>query len=200
LPFGERVDAVVGPEGVDIGSWYRYWNDVLFTEPFYKLVTSEPFIASLSPILGSEITFQGIGHIRPYLSRPLSHLRWHQDAQFYGHGTESLLWNMVQVWIPLVDVGLRGGCIALVPGSHQWGLLPTIHDATADKKRATSSPQESQTRAVQMERALLRDGSEADIRGLAIDAKADGYEFGGEKVKRPVKRRVVIPGQPAAVP
>src|SRR5437899_1797883 len=67
LPFPKRVDAVVGPEGVDFSSWYRYWNDILFTEPFYKLITSEPFIASVSRILGPEITFQGIGHIRPYL-------------------------------------------------------------------------------------------------------------------------------------
>jgi hypothetical protein len=29
----------------------------------------------------------------------------------------------------------------------------------------------------QMERALLRDGSEADLGGLAADARAEGYEW-----------------------
>jgi hypothetical protein len=52
----------------------------------------------------------------------------------------------------------------------------------------------------QMERALLRDGSEADLGGLAADAKAEGYEFGGEKVKKPQKRRVVIPGTTTVQP
>ena len=59
------------------------------------------------------------------------------------------------------------------------------------------------TRAVadaylQLERALARDGSEADLGGLVADAWTEGYEFGGEKAKRPQKRRVPIPPQTAA--
>jgi len=50
----------------------------------------------------------------------------------------------------------------------------------------------------QMERALLHDGSEADLGDLAADAEAEGYEFGGDRVKRPMKRRVVIPAQTGA--
>jgi len=50
-----------------------------------------------------------------------------------------------------------------------------------------------------MERALLRDGSEADLLGLALDAKAEGYEFSGEKVRKPQMRRVMIPPQRATI-
>jgi hypothetical protein len=39
---------------------------------------------------------------------------------------------------------------------------------------------------------LARHGSEADVADLAMDAKAEGYEFGGDRVKRPQKRRVTI--------
>jgi hypothetical protein len=39
---------------------------------------------------------------------------------------------------------------------------------------------------------LARHGSDADVRDLSLDAKADGYEFGGERAKRPQKRRVTI--------
>jgi hypothetical protein len=39
---------------------------------------------------------------------------------------------------------------------------------------------------------LVRSGSEADVHGLAIDAKLEGYEFGGDRAKRPQKRRVTI--------
>ncbi len=45
---------------------------------------------------------------------------------------------------------------------------------------------------------LVRNGSEADIHGLAIDAKGEGYEFGGERAKRPQKRRVTIQPSTAA--
>ncbi|MDH2400459.1 hypothetical protein QCM77_10990 [Bradyrhizobium sp. SSUT18] len=44
----------------------------------------------------------------------------------------------------------------------------------------------------QLQRALIRDGSQADLGALAFDAKADGYEFGGERVRRPQKRRLQI--------
>lgn len=42
---------------------------------------------------------------------------------------------------------------------------------------------------------VLRQGSQADLRDLAYDAKAAGYEFQGERVKKPLKRRVEIPGR-----
>src|SRR5260370_30494652 len=44
-----------------------------------------------------------------------------------------------------------------------------------------------------LERALLREGSDADLGGLVADAWAEGYEFGGERTKRPLKRRGARP-------
>jgi hypothetical protein len=52
----------------------------------------------------------------------------------------------------------------------------------------------------QLQSMVLRDGSEADISGLVDDAKADGYEFGGERVRRPPKRRVPISGSALTPP
>ncbi|WP_061026374.1 LPD38 domain-containing protein [Bradyrhizobium sp. CCH5-F6] len=43
-----------------------------------------------------------------------------------------------------------------------------------------------------LQQALVRDGSDADLGTLAFDAKADGYEFGGDRAKRPQKRRLQI--------
>ena len=48
----------------------------------------------------------------------------------------------------------------------------------------------------ELQRSLVSEGSEADVAGLAFDAQADGYEFGGERVKKPPKRRLTI--EPAA--
>lgn len=50
------------------------------------------------------------------------------------------------------------------------------------------------------QRELLRFGSGADIKGLSYDVKVAGPEFEGDKVKRPLKRRVPIVGSPAAAP
>lgn len=43
-----------------------------------------------------------------------------------------------------------------------------------------------------LQQSLISEGSAADIAGLAFDAKADGYEFGGERVKKPQKRRLQV--------
>jgi len=46
------------------------------------------------------------------------------------------------------------------------------------------------------QRDLSRFGSGADIQGLSYEAKGAGYEFGGERVRKPAKRRVSIEGSP----
>lgn len=43
---------------------------------------------------------------------------------------------------------------------------------------------------------LVRNGSQADLADMTADAKGDGYEFGGDRVRKPQKRRVSITGQP----
>jgi hypothetical protein len=45
----------------------------------------------------------------------------------------------------------------------------------------------------QLQKRLVQDGSEADIASLAFDAAAEPYQFGGEPVKRPQKRRLTMP-------
>ena len=51
---------------------------------------------------------------------------WHQDTQYYGNPTQHL--HVISVWIPLVDVDERNGCLHLLPGSHRWGLLGGARD------------------------------------------------------------------------
>jgi conjugative element/phage-associated large polyvalent protein len=50
------------------------------------------------------------------------------------------------------------------------------------------------------QKRLLTDGGEADLRELAFDAKADGFAFEDERVKRAPKRRVVIPASSTVAP
>lgn len=48
----------------------------------------------------------------------------------------------------------------------------------------------------QLQRRLLQDGSNADIGDLAFDAKGEGYEFSGDRVRKPPKLRAPISGVP----
>lgn len=118
-PFDRRLAAVMAGRTLD----NRTWDPVLFCAEFCELITSPAITGPLAELLGDEITYQGNAHLRPYLPHHLERLPWHQDAQFYGAGTEWLLWQMAQVWLPLTDADLDSGCLAVVPGSHHWGLL-----------------------------------------------------------------------------
>ena len=107
----------------DSESRLRSWNTFLFSPELYALVRHPAILDALQPLLGAEISFNGDYHLRPklpgstYTAFPL-----HQDSQYYGPETGHIL--VISVWIPLVDVDERNGCLCLIPGSHKWGLLP----------------------------------------------------------------------------
>lgn len=46
---------------------------------------------------------------------------WHQDYHYWQCTTPS---ELLTAWIALDDVTVENGCMQVVPGSHQWGLLP----------------------------------------------------------------------------
>ena len=49
----------------------------------------------------------------------------HQD----WNTVDEARWVALVVWIPLVDVDARNGCLTVLPGSHRPGLFPTIRSA-----------------------------------------------------------------------
>jgi hypothetical protein len=54
---------------------------------------------------------------RPYDDRSL--FPWHQDYPVIQDSEDALVY-----WLPLRDVGLQDGCLAIAPGSHKLGVLP----------------------------------------------------------------------------
>ncbi|GLY26216.1 phytanoyl-CoA dioxygenase family protein [Micromonospora sp. NBRC 101691] len=138
-PFERRLNTLYSGHDLD----NRDWDPMLFCREFCELIGRAELTDLLVPLLGEEITYQGNGHLRPYLPRHLSRLPWHQDAQFYGTGTEYMLWQMVQVWLPLVDVDVHAGCLAVVPGSHRWGMLDGAVPGDGNVARSSVDRQEA---------------------------------------------------------
>lgn len=78
-------------------------------------------------------------------------------------------------------------------------LVPTVADEIATRY-ATAKIMPTATAArmwAEAQKRLLADGGDAELRDLAFDAKADGFAFEGERVRRAPKRRVPIVGLPA---
>jgi hypothetical protein len=136
LPFDRRLAALYAGRTIDT----RSWDSMLFCREFCELIRHPSLLDRLEPFLGPDITYQGNSHLRPHLPDRLARLPWHQDAQFYGAGTERMVDHMLQVWLPLTDATRTNGCLAFVPGSHRWGLLPgavgdtNVARSTADRQ------------------------------------------------------------------
>ena len=98
------------------------------TPELYQLVRHPALLDLLTALLGPEVAWTGSFAVRVKLpEREETAFPWHQDTQYYGNPTQHL--HVISVWIPLVDVDERNGCLHLLPGSHQWGLLGGARDA-----------------------------------------------------------------------
>ena len=98
------------------------------TPELYQLVRHPALLDLLTALLGPEVAWTGSFAVRVKLpEREETAFPWHQDTQYYGNPTRHL--HVISVWIPLVDVDERNGCLQLLPGSHRWGLLGGARDS-----------------------------------------------------------------------
>ena len=97
------------------------WNREVFSEAVYDLCMHPAVLDVVESLLGSgEITMNGDYWVRPKLPQEqLTTLPWHQDSDYYGAQTEPL--HILSLWIPLVDVDEKNGCMQFISGSHKWG-------------------------------------------------------------------------------
>jgi ectoine hydroxylase-related dioxygenase (phytanoyl-CoA dioxygenase family) len=67
--------------------------------------------------------------VRPKLPHhELTTVPWHQDAFYYG-GKEAgnLSFPILSIWIPLIDVNEKNGCLQYVAGSNKWGMSTELN-------------------------------------------------------------------------
>lgn len=118
LPLERRFAVLYENRRCDL----RGWDEMLYGPEFFSIASHPKVLDCLEDLLGPNINFNSDFHLRPKLpGSALTSFPWHQDSQYYGKPTSKM--HIVTVWIPLVDVDEKNGCLWLIPGSHQWGLL-----------------------------------------------------------------------------
>ncbi len=118
--FTRRLAKVHGDAGTEDFSW----NNEVFSRAIYDLLMAPAVLDVAESLLGSELTVNGDYWVRPKLpGGRRTTLPWHQDSGYYGPA--SLAVPILSLWIPLVDVDERNGCLKVIPGSNKWGLLPS---------------------------------------------------------------------------
>ena len=112
------------------------WNKEVFSREVYELVTHPKILDIVGSLIGPEITVNGDYWIR--FKMPTggeSVFPWHQDSIYYNGNVDpgeqvtfSEESQILTVWIPMVDVDERNGCLQVISGSHKQGLRPPRRD------------------------------------------------------------------------
>ena len=95
----------------------------------FAFLHNEKLLNIAESLIGPEILCSPIQHLRPKLPSGLTPrgsdphvVHWHQDAGVTW--AEADPYFILTMWLPLVDATPENGCLRVIPGLHQGGLLP----------------------------------------------------------------------------
>ena len=105
-------------QGKPIGGALRSKSHLLFTW-VDDLMRHPKILDAVEDLIGADILcWNTFFWVKEPGSR--SFVSWHQDLRYWGLDTNDL----VSVWLALSPATLESGCMRVLPGSHQGGLLP----------------------------------------------------------------------------
>lgn len=126
-PFNRRLVLLCEQARAAVRIWELRTRAAASRELF-QFVRHPRLLALMTALLGPEVAWTGSFAVRAKVPESdATSAPWHQDTQYYGNPTRHL--HVISVWIPLVDVDQRNGCLHLIPGSHRWGLLGGARDS-----------------------------------------------------------------------
>jgi phytanoyl-CoA hydroxylase len=118
LPFERRLNTA----GKHLALFGRGWTQNLAGPAVFDLHHDPGLLAVLQRLIGPQINGHRQFNVRPKLpGQMLTTVPWHQDSGYYG--PMSRVDTIPTVWIPLVDVDARNGCMQVVPGSNHAGMI-----------------------------------------------------------------------------
>lgn len=128
-PFSHRLAAIASELSEEEYDNLRSFTSALDimkarVKPMFDFFFNARLLSAVESIVGPEITLSPIQHIRPYLpareKQPMQ-VPWHQDQGVTKE--EADIAEILTVWIPLVDVEPKTGCLQVLPGVVPMGLL-----------------------------------------------------------------------------
>lgn len=100
------------------------WRKVLVSRAVYALWQEPALVDRVRDLIGDEVFAHGIWNGRPREPghAEVQRIGWHQDAHYY-RAWDPADGALLTVWMPLVPVDARNGCLQLMPGSHRRGWI-----------------------------------------------------------------------------
>ena len=92
------------------------------TAGMFYVMTLHQILNVVESIIGSEILVHPQFNARAKLPDGKSVVPWHQDLGYLHKNAEDTF--MVNFWLPLVDATVENGCLEIIRGSHNYGIIP----------------------------------------------------------------------------
>jgi len=129
-PFSHRLAAIAMELSDEAYEGFRGITSALDimkvrAKPMFDLLFSPRLLSLVESFIGPEITLSPIQHFRPYLpargDRQPMRVPWHQDQGVTKEEADAS--EIITCWIPLTDVDSDTGCLQVIPGVNEMGLL-----------------------------------------------------------------------------
>src|SRR5262245_51152526 len=143
LPFSKRLINVYAESGEVHAQYFDFSlpqagvkpDTPFWTGPaVFSLLRHPKLLDVIESLIGPEIYSNPVQHVRlkpPEALTPkdpttglvqLGATPWHQDNGVVNEEADNT--DIITVWFPLTDATVENGCLAVVPFSHEAGLLP----------------------------------------------------------------------------
>jgi len=133
--FDRGLDLLLAADRARVG---RLYNAVRKLPSVYALITSPRVWAVMRQLMATRLPGiypNGTGVRMDHPGEDIYLSPWHQE---YPYNLTSD--NAVTLWLPLVDVDDRNGCLRLAPGTQRLGALPVrVKDALNERRNANET-------------------------------------------------------------
>ena len=133
--FDRGLDLLLGADRARVG---RIYQAVRKLPSVYELITAPRVWAVMRQLMQTRLPGIYPGGTGVRMDHPAEDTYlspWHQE---YPYNLTSD--NAVTLWLPLVDVSERNGCLLVAPGSHGLGALPVrVRDALNARRNANET-------------------------------------------------------------
>lgn len=157
LPFGQRFGRVLAevPRAIRYFDISLPFSNVAEDTPIhlgpavFRLLSHPRLIDAVERVVGPEVLSNPIQHVRikpPERMLPpeargalVSQTEWHQDQGVALPEIDAT--ELFTVWLPVTDATIENGCLCVIPGSHERGLV-THCPGTAQGPKNPHIPEE----------------------------------------------------------
>lgn len=112
-------NAVIEPE-----KGFAYFQGAWYIDKFFHDLVFHPAITvPISQLLGTDKVRFWHDQIFYKPAKIGTGVSWHQDYSYWQRTRPA---KHITLWLGLDDATAENGCLEVIPGSHKWGLLPTV--------------------------------------------------------------------------